>query len=118
MILVRAKAQTKVTGGSHGGAGKRTATIMLGDYQRAEPGFKFLHDNLMEPGTTIGEHTHSGDEELWIILSGRATVVEDGRATELGPGDAHLLRDGGTHQLTVTGEEPVRMLVIGARTES
>ncbi|MHC4914238.1 MAG: cupin domain-containing protein [Planctomycetota bacterium] len=114
MFLLKADSQTEVKGGSHDGAGQITRTRLLGDYEREAPGFKFVHDNVLEPGTTIGRHTHDGNEELWLVLSGRASVTGNGETAELGPGDACLARSGDTHELVVLGGDPVHLLVICA----
>ncbi len=114
MFLLRADSQTEVKGGSHDGAGRIARTRLLGEYERAAPGFKFVHDNVLEPGTTVGRHTHEGDEELWLVLAGRVSVTENGKTAELGPGDACLARDGDTHELAVLGGEAVNLLVVCA----
>lgn len=114
MFLFRADSQTEVKPGSHAGRGQITRVRLLGEYDRNCPGFRFVHDNVLAPGTTIGAHTHTGDEELWLVVCGRVRVVLDGDAADLGPGDACLVRDGGAHQLEVIGPDPARLLVICA----
>jgi mannose-6-phosphate isomerase-like protein (cupin superfamily) len=86
---------------------------MLADYAKADGGIKFIHDNELAPGVSIGEHTHHADEEVYFILTGTGQMRIDSVLTPVGPGDACLTRRGHSHSLTNTGDTPMRMLVIG-----
>ncbi len=116
MILRKSEAENRVTGGSHDGVGKIAKTTYFSQGEEPASGFRLIRKNVLEPGSTIGRHTHQGTEELWLVLEGRARVIDDGEEAELGPGDANLVRDGGTHELTVLGDQPLRMLIIGTST--
>ncbi|HAU37411.1 MAG TPA: cupin domain-containing protein, partial [Phycisphaerales bacterium] len=72
---------------------------MLADYRKAGCGIKFIHDDLVEPGATIGEHEHRGDEEIYIIVSGHGTMRIDGQEHRVSAGDVCLTRSGHTHSL-------------------
>jgi len=37
--------------------------------------FKYVRDLTLYPGSTIGEHPHSGDEEIYFIISGSGVMV-------------------------------------------
>lgn len=53
----------------------------------------------LQPGERIGEHVHSGNGEVYLILSGAATVTEDGVDYELQPGEAEFCADGHSHAI-------------------
>ena len=112
MIIRKAEAHVVVSTDSHGGAGTIRCTEMLADYTKDGPGFKYIHDNTLEPGASIGEHTHHGDEELYIIISGRGTMKVDGVEHPVGPGDMCVTRDSHSHDLTADSGSKMRMLVV------
>lgn len=53
----------------------------------------------LEPGATIGMHTHEGDCEIIYVISGKGTVRYDGGVEVVLPGQAHYCPKGHTHQL-------------------
>lgn len=55
----------------------------------------------------IGIHKHSGDEELYVILSGEGLYSEDERQETVTAGDMLFLADGHSHGLQNTGKEPL-----------
>jgi uncharacterized cupin superfamily protein len=61
------------------------------------------------------EHDHAADgqEEVYTALSGSATLYADGQTHHLEPGVFARVGPGVTRKIT-TGEEPVRLLAIGA----
>ena len=113
MILRRQKARTLDITECHGGKGVVRCTEYLGEYDKATSGFKFIHDNTLEPGVSIGEHLHSGDEEIYIILDGRGTMLVDGSSEDVSAGDVCITRSGHRHSLTNTGSAHMRLLVVG-----
>lgn len=66
----------------------------------------------LQPGESIGEHPHQGNGELYLILSGAATVTEDGQATVLQTGDAEFCADGHTHSIRNHTEAPMSFLAL------
>ncbi len=98
----------------HAGKGVLWCRELLGDYAKTAGGIKFIHDNRLEPGASIGEHRHDQDEELYVILSGRGTMRIDGTEQPVGPGDMCLTRVGHSHDLVNRGGEPMHFLVICA----
>jgi mannose-6-phosphate isomerase-like protein (cupin superfamily) len=115
MILRRAQARTFDIPQCHGGPGVLRCTDYLGEAGHPAGSSVLIHDDLLPPGTGIGEHLHSEDEELYIVLEGSGTMVIDGRTEPIGPGDICLTRRGHSHALTNTGTAPMRLLVIGVQ---
>jgi mannose-6-phosphate isomerase-like protein (cupin superfamily) len=58
---------------------------------------------------------HRGDEEVYVILEGRGSMLVNGMREEVGPGDVCITRDGESHSLQNTGETDLRLLVVAAR---
>jgi uncharacterized cupin superfamily protein len=72
----------------------------------------------LPPGSTSAtRHWHSAEDEMLLVLSGRATVIDDGGTHDLCPGDAacwpHGVANG--HQAGNRSDGEVTWLIIGAR---
>ena len=52
---------------------------------------------FFDPGDSIGVHAHDNDAEVYYMLEGSATIIDDGVETVLNPGDAQFCADGHTH---------------------
>ncbi len=73
----------------------------------------FIDMTIVPSGSDIGVHTHTDDnEEIYVVVSGRATMLIDGRLIAVTAGDVIVNRPGGTHGLWNTGAEEVRLVVI------
>ena len=59
--------------------------------------------NRLEPGASIGLHTHTGNSEVMYILSGTGKAICDGVEERLGPGDCHYCPEGPPHPPTNEG---------------
>jgi len=95
----------------HNGTGKIAIRQVLekGDSQ---VGIRFMHDDTLEPGTTIGEHPHDGGEEIYFVVEGHGTMMLDGKPHPIGPGDISLVERGHSHGIVNSGDSPMRLLVI------
>ena len=72
----------------------------------------------LEPGAWSSQrHWHDREDELVIVLSGHATLIEDGGETEVGPGDciAFPMGTGDGHHLVNRTDAPCVFVAIGAR---
>ena len=72
---------------------------------------------VLKPGAWSSQrHWHEQDDELLIMLSGTAVLVEDDGETELGPGDiaAWPKGDGKGHHLINRSGEPCSFVAISA----
>jgi mannose-6-phosphate isomerase-like protein (cupin superfamily) len=66
----------------------------------------------LPPGSSIGYHTHDGEEEVFYILRGTATVTDQGAISTLGAGDAILTGGGGGHAIANNGSDTVELLAV------
>lgn len=53
----------------------------------------------LQPGEFVGEHTHTDNGEVYLVLRGEATVTEDGVDYVLQPGEAEFCADGHSHAI-------------------
>ena len=51
----------------------------------------------MHPGDGVGVHAHTENAEVYYMLEGSATIIDDGVETVLKAGDAQFCADGHTH---------------------
>ena len=106
------------------GRGKDYATWIFSEEEGLKEGlfttgFELMIDAGLEPGASIGLHTHFQTEEIYYILEGslRMTTVNERGEEErcdLGPGDAHMVRLGQSHYGTA-GPEGARFLAVAIR---
>lgn len=115
MLLRRSAENLKRFEKCHEGKGSLWCNEILADYAKTDAGFAFIHDNVLEPGASIGEHRHDGEEEIYLILSGRGVMRIDGADTPVAEGDVCLTRSGHSHSLVNSGESPMRFLVVHAK---
>lgn len=82
----------------------------------ARGAYNFLDMSVVPPGATIGEHTHTDDnEELYIVIAGNGVMHVDGTEFPVGPGHVVINRPGGTHGLRNTGTADLLLVVIEIR---
>jgi uncharacterized cupin superfamily protein len=104
----------KVFSGCHGGQGDVVCHPVL-DAADSAAGLSFLHDDVLEPGTSIGEHDHRGAEETYFVAEGSGELIFDGRRMPVGPGDVSVCGPGHTHGIANTGPGPMRLLVLSLK---
>ena len=80
--------------------------------------FKYMRDLTLYPGSSIGEHPHAGDEEVYFVISGSGVMVVDGEERIAGPGSVTLTQSGSQHGLRNEGTEPLRIFVVCAKAVS
>ena len=96
---------------AHGGAGEiQFKRVVTGGGERA---YNFLDMSIVPPGSEIGRHTHSSDnEELYIVITGRGRMQLDTQEFDVGPGHVIINGAGGTHGLRNIGDTDLRLVVI------
>ena len=99
----------------HGGSGPFLLKDVIGKVKEKQF-IKYLHDDIIPPGSTFGDHAHNGDEpfeEWYFCLSGDGVMSQDGQDYAMKPGDISVCFNGGSHGIRNTGKEDLRILVIG-----
>lgn len=96
----------------HGGTGALDWTEVLAPADLPGRALKFIHDDLLPPGASVGSHPHPDDEEYYYILSGAGEMVLDGQSLSVSAGDIAAVFPGGRHALINTGPTPLRFLVV------
>lgn len=95
---------------AHGGEREISFARVL---ERAGGPLRFIDLSVLAPGSDIGWHTHTDDnEELYVVVEGSGLMSLDGEEFEVQPGDVILNRPGGSHGLKNTGKGELRIVVI------
>ena len=72
----------------------------------------FMDFTSMPPGTSIGNHTHSHDEEeYYLILDGIGVMIQNDMSFAVRSGDLIRNPPGGTHSLKNTGTSNLQLFV-------
>ena len=66
---------------------------------------------VLRPGCSIGEHAHTGEAELFYVLSGMGIALDGGQTREVGAGDV-LATANGSHAIKNVGSEDLEMLAV------
>jgi mannose-6-phosphate isomerase-like protein (cupin superfamily) len=114
-MLKKRDAMTRRTfSACHDGVGDVDCHMAL-DAADSSAGINFLHDDILPPGASIGEHDHRGAEETYFVAEGSGELVFDGRRLPVGPGDVSVCGLGHTHGIVNTGAGPMRLLVLSVK---
>lgn len=65
---------------------------------------------ILEPGVSIGTHTHENEEEIFLVLRGQAKVTDNGTEAILEAGDSIITRHGDSHSVACHGSETLILL--------
>ncbi len=67
---------------------------------------------VIPPGASCGEHTHSDTEEIYYLLSGRATMYLDGTPLEVSAGDLITTPIGSRHAIANHAGQDMQLFVV------
>lgn len=67
---------------------------------------------VLNPGDTIGYHSHSGDNEIFYILKGTGLYTDNGTEVRVQPGDVTVCNDGDSHGMVNDGDEPIEFIAL------
>ena len=98
----------------HGGSGTITFRRLL-DTNCFEAPVDFVDFTIVPPGSSIGRHTHHGNEELYFVASGNPLMRVSGRQQRVSRGSVAVVRNDGWHELINDTSENVEILVIQVR---
>ncbi|MDO4300232.1 MAG: cupin domain-containing protein [Clostridia bacterium] len=66
----------------------------------------------LEPGASIGLHTHSGNSEIILIQEGKGKVLYNGEYLPLRAGDVHYCPMGQEHSLINDSSEDLKFFAV------
>lgn len=72
-----------------------------------------IMEGRLEPGCSIGMHTHEGNCEVLFMLEGcGSALLPDGSVEEVPAGTVHYCPDGEGHSLRNLSDEPLRFFAV------
>lgn len=71
----------------------------------------FLADHVVPPGYVVPPHIHAEEDEVFFILDGELTLLDETGERRLGAGGTALLPRGARHGFRNDSATPVRFLV-------
>lgn len=96
--------------GVRGGSGLVTAHKLLDLFPGSA--IKSVGIVRLEPGASVGDHSHQGEEDFYYCLSGTGVVFDDGVEHPFTPGTLQITRDGESQAIRNTGE--TELVFLGA----
>ena len=67
---------------------------------------------LIEPGNSVGQHTHRGDFEGYYIIKGEGKYIDNGEVKRVYAGDFTLTKDGEGHELINDTKENMEIIAL------
>ena len=95
-----------------GGKGETEMHLLLNGEGEMYGKGRMFNRMVLAPGNSIGEHAHSGDNEIFYILSGTAEYNDNGKIVTLKAGDVAVCNDGETHGVLNNGTEPLEFIAL------
>ena len=111
MIRNFLKAEKQIQASSHDGTGP-VNLYEIWQREDFQSNIDFIDRVVIPPKSTVGYHQHGNNEEMYIVLSGRAEMTIEGKAITVNTGDMILNPPKGCHGLQNHSDKDVDLLVI------
>lgn len=111
MIKKIGQMEDKIISNMRGGDGDAKAKLLLNSLDMGKH-LRIFNTFTLEPGCSIGEHTHIGETEYYYILSGEGIVAEKDGEKLVGPGDLVITGDKESHAIKNNGSEDLVFVAI------
>lgn len=106
--MVRQQKDQKVTAGPiRNGIGDVENRSILNGAEEMYGKGRMFSILTIDPGNSIGKHVHSGDNEIFYVLSGSGEYDDNGTLVNVERGDTMVCNDGEAHGFVNTGKEPL-----------
>ncbi len=112
MILKRNSEILPVVKENARGGDGRMITYPFVTQQEAHGVGRLFSKLVLPAGSSIGMHEHTGEFEIYYVLSGAGVVNDGERDYAITPGDMYLCDDGEKHSLANSGPEDLVIIAI------
>lgn len=111
--MVKRKDELTVIRNEHMKGGNKTVLITKAVEQDEINGKSRLIAKItLEPGASIGEHTHLDEEEIFYIIKGSATYNDNGTVVTLNEGDSCACLGGQSHSISNDTNEVCELMAV------
>ena len=100
----------EIAEGVRGGNGSVTAHKLLDLFPGSA--IKSVGIVRLEPGASVGEHSHQDEDDFYYCISGTGVVVDNGSEHPFTPGTLQITRSGESQAIRNTGE--TELVFLGA----
>lgn len=76
------------------------------------PAGRLFAVTTIQPGGSIGNHSHIGECEAYYILKGTAKIIDNGEEYVLEADDMMLCKDGDSHGIENIGDTPLEFMAL------
>lgn len=111
MVRNESEFRTEIRKRARGGDGRVIFKHLLESEEYSNKG-RLMGKIILEPGSSIGMHTHENEMEIYYFLSGVASVVDNGNECRLYPGEVLLTQSGQSHSIRNDGNENLEYIAI------
>lgn len=111
MISKKNGREIDVRTGAEGGKGSIAMDKLNSQVIKPAKVRKLAHAKL-EPGSSVGYHTHHGESETFYILSGKGKYSDNGTEIEVNAGDVTFTPDGEGHSIENIGDDVLEFMLL------
>lgn len=107
-MIIRAEDRKQIlTPNARGGDG----TLDKRDYvlENMPENAKMFAEIKLEPGCSLGTHTHTGEYEVFFFHEGEVTLNDNGTERKMHPGDFAICYDGESHGIANHTDRPAAL---------
>lgn len=105
MIIQRNEMKTEIREKMRGGDGS-VGIVHLVDCEK-EKNVRMIAEVTLQPGCSVGNHSHEAETEYFLILSGNGTINDNGTVAPVKAGDVIATGNGASHSISNTGDTPL-----------
>ncbi len=110
-MIVRTKGIQTARKNLFGGKGEtQIEPIFTSDEFKAS--VRFCARVTLSPGSSIGLHQHTGEDELYFIIAGSAVVSDEESKISVTQGDSVLTRSEESHSIENTGSSDLVLIAV------
>ncbi len=96
---------------ARGGQGFLTTRALISGDEFCGKGRMFNYC-VLEPGSSVGNHGHEGEIEVYYILKGEGTYNDNGEDVSVCAGDVTYCDDGQVHGIVNSGKEDLEFMAL------
>jgi len=78
---------------------------------------KMFAEIKLEPGCSLGTHTHTGEYEVFFFHEGEVTLNDNGTERKMHPGDFAICYDGESHGIANRTDKPASLFAAIIKTK-
>ena len=111
MLIPHDQMQTQIREGVRGGTGLTGFLHIVSSENLPEKSRLFSVVSL-EKGSSIGQHEHAGETEIYYVLEGEGVLDDNGVKKPFFKGDCNVCGDGGYHAIANEKDETLKFLAV------